>query len=291
MNKQDLIFKLDEWLLEQKYQEYSENTLKQYKTGVLKFIEWLPDDETITKDTTMQYKLHLRTLTESPKSINVWVVSLNKYLKWLGLNELTVKKVKMQQQSSNEETLTITDFKRLLRIAKANGYEQLYYIIKVLGMTGCRIGELQYFTVENIEKTPRKNIKVVSKGKDREIVIRQDLSRELKHYYKSKNIERGFIFLSSDPKCKDKMPNKSTIFRQMKKVAGMARINKDKVHPHNFRHLFAQVFLNAYPENVLDLADLLGHNDLKTTRIYTKTSGEQKRLKLEKVNFNVSNSK
>lgn len=285
MNKQDLILKLDEWLLELKYEEKAENTLKQYKTGVLKFIEWIPDDEPITKDTTMKYKIHLRTLTESAKSINAWVVSLNKYLKWLGLKEATILKVKMQQQSSNEESLTIADFKRLLRIAKANGYEQLYYIIKILGMTGCRIGELQYFTVENIEKTPRKNIKVVNKGKDREIVIRQDLSRELKHYYKSKNIESGYIFLSSDPKCKGKMPNKSTIFRQMKKVAGLARINKEKVHPHNFRHLFAQVFLNAYPENVLDLADLLGHNDLKTTRIYTKTSGEQKRLKLEKVNF------
>ena len=71
----------------------------------------------------------------------------------------------------------------------------------------------------------------------------------------------------------------------MKKIAGIARINKEKVHPHNFRHLFAQVFLESYPENVLDLADLLGHNDLKTTRIYTKTSGEQKRKKLENVKF------
>lgn len=285
MNKQDLILKLDEWLLELKYDEKAANTLKQYKTNVVKFIDWLPDDETITKDTTMKYKDYLRTITQSPKSLNVWIVALNKYLKWLGHNDLTIKKVKMQQQSSNELSLTIADFKRLLRISKSIGNEQLYYIIKVLGMTGCRIGELQYFTVENIEKTPRKNIKVFNKGKDREIVIRQDLSRELKHYYKSKNIESGYIFLSNDPKCKDKMPAISTIFRQMKKVAGMARINKEKVHPHNFRHLFAQVFLDAYPENVLDLADLLGHNDLKTTRIYTKTSGEQKRMKLEKVNF------
>lgn len=285
MNKQDLISKLDEWLLELKYDEKAVNTLKQYKTNVMKFIDWLPDDEAITKDTTMNYKEHLRTITQSSKSMNVWIVSLNKYLRWLGHNDLTIKKYKMQEQSSNEESLTITDFKRLLRIANRIGNEQLYYIIKVLGMTGCRIGELKYFTVENLEKTPRKNIKVYNKGKDREIVIRQDLSRELKHYYKSKGIESGFIFLSNDPKCKGKMPAVSTIWRQMQKVAGIARINKEKVHPHNFRHLFAQVFLDAYPENVLDLADLLGHNDLKTTRIYTKTSGEQKRMKLERVNF------
>lgn len=286
MDKKDLISKLDEWLLELKYDEKAVNTLKQYKANVIKFIDWLPDDsKPITKDTTMKYKEHLRTITQSSKSMNVWIVSLNKYLRWLGHNDLTIKKYKMQEQSSNEESLTITDFKRLLRIANRIGNEQLYYIIKVLGMTGCRIGELKYFTVENLEKTPRKNIKVYNKGKDREIVIRQDLSRELKHYYKSKGIESGYIFLSNDPRCKDKMPAVSTIWRQMQKVAGIARINKEKVHPHNFRHLFAQVFLNAYPENVLDLADLLGHNDLKTTRIYTKTSGEQKRAKLEKVKF------
>lgn len=286
MNKQDLTSKLDEWILELKYDEKAVNTLKQYETNVMKFINWLPDnDDPITKDTTMKYKEHLRTITQSSKSMNVWIVSLNKYIRWLGHNDLTIKKYKMQEQSSNEESLTITDFKRLLRITNRIGNEQLYYIIKVLGMTGCRIGELKYFTVENLEKTPRKNIKVYNKGKDREIVIRQDLSRELKHYYKSKGIESGYIFLSNVPKCKGKMPAVSTIWRQMQKVAGIARINKEKVHPHNFRHLFAQVFLNAYPENVLDLADLLGHNDLKTTRIYTKTSGEQKRMKLEKVKF------
>lgn len=285
MNKQDLISKLDEWILELKYDEKAANTLKQYKTNVMKFIDWLPNDETITKDTTMNYKDHLRTITQSSKSMNVWIVALNKYLRWLGRSDLTIKKYKMQEQSSNEESLTIADFKRLLRIANRIGNEQLYYIIKVLGMTGCRIGELKYFTVENLDKTPRKNIKVYNKGKDREIVIRQDLSRELKHFYKSRNIESGYIFLSNDPKCEGKMPAVSTIWRQMQKVAGIARINKEKVHPHNFRHLFAQVFLDAYPENVLDLADLLGHNDLKTTRIYTKTSGEQKRRKLENVKF------
>lgn len=286
MNKQDLISKLDKWLLELKYDEKAANTLKQYKTNVMKFIDWLPDDDKpITKDTTIEYKDYLRTITQSPKSLNVWIVGLNKYLKWLGLNDLTIKKVKMQMQSSNEEVLTEADFKRLLRISKSIGNEQLYYIIKVLGMTGCRIDELKYFTVENLEQTPEKNIKAHNKGKDRELVVTQELSRELKHFYKARGIESGFIFLSSDPRCKGKMPAKSTIHRQMKKVAGIARVKLSKVHSHNFRHYFAQKFLDEYPEDILDLADILGHNDLKTTRIYTKTSGKQKRIKLEKIKF------
>ena len=177
---------------------------------------------------------------------------------------------------SNANDVTQKILCEVIAIHKFSSFEELY---KTLSLLSCD------YTVENIEKTPRKNIKVYNKGKDREIVIRQDLSRELKQYYKTKKIVSGYIFLSNDPNCEGKMPAISTIWRQMKKVAGLARVNKDKVHPHNFRHLFAQVFLDSYPENVLDLADLLGHNDLKTTRIYTKTSGEQKRKKLENVKF------
>lgn len=71
----------------------------------------------------------------------------------------------------------------------------------------------------------------------------------------------------------------------MKKVAGLSRVNKNKVHAHSFRHLFAQVFLNEYNNNITELADILGHNSLETTRLYTRTSNEQKKGKLEKLSF------
>ena len=71
----------------------------------------------------------------------------------------------------------------------------------------------------------------------------------------------------------------------MKKVAGIARVNKKKVHAHSFRHLFAQVFMDEYSGNITELADILGHNSLETTRTYTRTSDKQKKEKLEKLKF------
>ena len=93
MKKDVLNYKVDEWINEQKYQEYSENTLKQYKANVLKFINWLNEDEDITKETTMKYKEYLYNLEPKPKtsSINTWIIELNKFLKWLELNDLTIK--------------------------------------------------------------------------------------------------------------------------------------------------------------------------------------------------------
>ena len=281
MNKKELLPKLDEWIDEQKYQEYSENTLKQYKANVLKFIEWIKDDKEITKQTTMDYKNHLYNLEPrlATSSINTWIVELNKFLKWLNLEELTIKKIKQQVKSSNEDVLNIIDYKRLLRFSKSMGYNQLYYIMKILAMTGIRISELKYFTVENIKSN---YITAFNKSKERNIIVRQDLARELRKYCRENKIKSGYIFRGEK---KDKMPSASTIWRQMKKVAGKSRVNKSKVHAHSFRHLFAQVFLNEYNNNITELADILGHNSLETTRLYTRSSDAQKKSKLEKLSF------
>lgn len=280
MNKQELLPKLDEWINEQTYQEYSNNTLSQYKANVLKFLNWLSDDENITKDTTIKYKEYLYSLNPRPKtsSINTWIIELNKFLKWLKLDDLTIKKIKQQTKNSNEEVLSISDYKRLLRISKSIGNMKLYYIMKVLAMTGIRISELKFFTVESIKSN---YIPAFNKGKERNLIVRQDLARELRKYCRDNNIKTGCIFKGEK---QDKLVF-STIWRQMKKVSGKARVNKNKVHAHSFRHLFAQVFLEEYSDNITELADILGHNSLETTRLYTRTSNAQKKSKLEKLNF------
>lgn len=280
MKKEELMPKLDEWILEQKYQEYEQSTLNQYRANTLKFIEWLPDGEEITKDTMLRYKQHLGEIAGSTNSINVWIVTVNKFLKWLGHPELTLKKIKMQTKQSNEEVLSVSDYKRLLRFAKRENKVQLYYIMKILAMTGIRVSELQYFQVENLKSN---YISVFNKGKERTIIVRQDLMRELRKYCRENGIRHGYLFPS--PEVKGKMVNTSTIWRQMKAVAGHARVKKSKVHAHSFRHLFAQVFLETYSDNITELADILGHNSLDTTRLYTRTSDSQKRDKLERMKF------
>ena len=207
-------------------------------------------------------------------------MTINKFLKWLDLRDLALKKIKMQFEQSNEEILSLADYKRLLRFAKRTGKNQLYLIMKVLAMTGIRISELKYFKVENLDSN---YIKVFNKGKERRIIVRQDLMREIKHYCRDNHIKEGYIFKS--PKIAGQMVNVSTIWRQMKKVAGLARVKKKKVHAHSFRHLFAQVYLDSFPDCITELADILGHNSLETTRVYTRTSDAQKKMKMERMNF------
>ena len=278
--KDDLLIKLDEWIIDQKLAEYSDNTLKQYRANVIKFIEFIDDEcDGLNKELMLAYKKHLIEIAGSTRSINTWIVTTNKFLKYIGKKELCIKKIKIQTKTSNEQTLSLADYKRMLRFSKKLGLMQLHYIMKILAMTGIRISELQYFTIENLDNN---YIKVFNKGKEREIIVRNDLKRELKKYCRENKIKKGFIFKGEVP---GKMPAQSTIWRQMKKVAGAARVNKKKIHAHSFRHLFAQVFLNTYDDNITELADILGHNSLETTRLYTRTSSEQKRKKLENIKY------
>ena len=60
-------------------------------------------------------------------------------------------------------------------------------------------------------------------------------------------------------------------------IAQLCGIDSRKMHAHAFRHFFAKMFLKKN-KDVIQLADLLGHGSVDTTRIYLQKSyDEQKR--------------
>ena len=280
MNKAELKSRLPDFLIEQEENEKSNNTLKKYKRNIEMFLEWLPEDVEIDKTIAIAFKRHLLDdLHFKTNTINNYVVCVNKFLYWCGLQDCKVKQLKKQHVASNSEILSLADFKRLLRFARRMGQEDTYLIMKILAMTGIRIEELSFFTVENVKSN---YIKVRNKNKERTIVIRQDLAREIRAYCRNKGIREGIIFSGKN---KGKMMAKSTFWRRIQKIASAAKVRKNKVHAHSFRHLFAKVYLAEYNGSIAELADILGHNSIETTRIYAKTSDEEKRRRLEKLKF------
>lgn len=278
MSYEELNNKLEEWLLEQEYDEKSDNTLKKYKVNVSSFIEFIKEKD-LTKKSYLEFIKNLEVIEEYlPNTSNSYIVAINKFLKWLGLKDLIIKQLKLQQDSSINDYLSLSDCKRLLRIAKRKEQMDNYFIIQILFKTGIRISELKYFTIENLDTV----IVIKNKGKIRNIPVVSDLVRELKKYAKSKNITSGNLF--ANPKT-GKIYVQSTIWRRLKKIAGYARVNKDNVHAHSFRHLFAKLYLETYPGDIVGLADILGHNSLETTRIYTRDSNKEKELKIRKIKF------
>lgn len=60
----------------------------------------------------------------------------------------------------------------------------------------------------------------------------------------------------------------------------MTGINENKVFPHNLRHLFARTYYSSR-KDIVRLADVLGHSNVNTTRIYTMEAGEIHRRQMQ----------
>jgi site-specific recombinase XerD len=148
---------------------------------------------------------------------------------------------------------------------------QMWVLMQTIAATGIRYNELQYFTVESIQAAKKTGtITVTNKGKERAIPISKSLVKLLTEYCKDKGITSGLIFGN-----RNGHPIKNEqVSRRLKRIAGYARVNKSKVHPHNFRHLFAKEYMEKVGR--LDkLQDILGHSSIATTTIYTKASSKE----------------
>lgn len=119
---------------------------------------------------------------------------------------------------------------------------------------------------------------VACKGKRRMVFLPRQLSRRLMEYARRMGVKKGPLFLS-----RNGLPlGRSYIWALMKSLCAEAGVEKSKVFPHNLRHLFARVFYSA-ERNLVRLADLLGHSNINTTRIYTMESGEEQEKRLDRL--------
>ena len=92
---------------------------------------------------------------------------------------------------------------------------------------------MQYITVEAIKEG--KTI-ATNKGKSRIVFIPNTLQKLLKKYVVNSNITSGPIFITRSGKPLDR----SDIWKSMKQLCSIAKVNPEKVYPHNLRHLFAR---------------------------------------------------
>jgi len=106
----------------------------------------------------------------------------------------------------------------------------------------------------------------------RQILIPAKLCQKLKTYCKAHSIRGGMVFITRNGSSIDR----SNLWKMMKRLAAAAGVCLKKVFPHNLRHLFARTYYQEY-RDIVHLADILGHSNMNTTRIYTvKNAVEQK---------------
>ena len=209
------------------------------------------------------------------RSANSMLAALNAFLRFVGWHDLCVKQFKVQKEAycSEEKELTKAEYMALVRAAEQKKNERLSLVVQTICGTGIRVSELQSITVEAV----RRGEAVVScKGKTRKIFIVKALQKKLLRYATEQGIEFGILFVTKSGKPLDR----SNIWRQMKDLCEQAGVSPQKVFPHNLRHLFARTFYGI-EKDIAKLADILGHSNINTTRIYIITTGAEHQRRME----------
>ncbi len=261
-------------------EERSQNTISKYIHDITKFLCYLGDRE-ITKALVVQFKEQLTNIY-APTSVNSMIEAINGFLDWLGLPLCKVKPLKIQKDifSKPEKELTQREYERLVQTAEKRNNRKLSLLIQTICATGIRVSELQYITVASLH-TGRSTVSC--KGKNRTIFLTKELCRTLKRYCVGQGIASGSVFVSKN----GKPLNRSNIWRMLKSLCKEANVATGKVFPHNLRHLFARTYYKI-EKDISRLADILGHSNINTTRIYTIESGNTHAKQVERMKLMVS---
>lgn len=256
-------------------EEKSGNTIEKYLRDVRFFQEWLGGGEA-DKAAVLAYKKSLCD-KYAPVSVNSILSSLNALFAFLDRHDLKVKTLKIQKRifAEQDKELTKAEYERLLSTAKNRQNERLYRLMQTIGSTGIRVSELRCITLEAV-KAGRAVISC--KGKMRVIILPKDLCKILAGYAKRQGIASGAVFVTRTGKPLDR----STVWKMMKSLCAEAGVSRDKVFPHNFRHLFARTFYTL-EKDIVRLANILGHTSINTTRIYTMETDEIHRRQIQRL--------
>ena len=257
--------------------ERSQATMEKYLRSVRAFSLFL-DGQPVTKDTVMAWKKHLqREEKYSPSTVNASLAALNYLFSFLGWTDCRTHYLKIQRRLFREtgRELDRADYEKLIAAALGLGRERIALVMETICATGIRVGELRYITVEAVRSG---SATISLKGKIRTILLPGKLCKKLLKYARKQKITSGEIFLTGG----GKPMSRCQIWAEMKRLCCAAGVAADKVFPHNLRHLFARTFYRAC-QDVVKLADILGHSSIETTRIYLLTTGAEHLRRLERL--------
>lgn len=257
--------------------EKRRHTIEKYRRDLRKFIDFINGGE-VTKERVINFKEYL-VENYALNSVNSILASINHFMVFAGWQEFRVKQLKKQRQvyCPEERELSRQEYFELIRTAKREGKERICLIIQTIGSTGIRISELPSITVQAVKDG---GVQVDCKGKSRQVLMPKKLTMKLMHYIKKEKIRSGPVFRTKQGNPIDR----SNIWKEMKKICRKAGIKEKKVFPHNLRHLFACSFYQM-EKDIAKLADLLGHSNINTTRIYIISSGGEHRKQIERMNL------
>ena len=264
-----MINKFKEFLLQE---NMSKNTIDAYIYAVNAFFS---QHQVVNKKNLLAHKSYLID-NFKPKTVNLRIQALNKYLDFMCKRKLRLKSVKVQQRSFLENVISNADYVFLKNKLKHEENQEWYFVVRFLAATGARVSELIQIKAEHVFAG---YFDIYAKGgKVRRLYIPKKLREETVIWLNATSRTTGYLFLN---RFGERITTRG-ISQQLKKYAIKFGLNPKVVYPHSFRHRYAKNFLDKFNDIAL-LADLMGHESIETTRIYLRRTASEQQAIVDKI--------
>ena len=261
----------------------SDNTKDAYKRDLNEFCNYLNNKSTYDVKTNdiRSFINYLSDNNIKDKSIARKVVSIRTFFDYLMKNnildtnpcekiELPKNKKVLPKTLNEEEVKKLLDFKPKTALEYRN-----LAMISLTYACGLRVSELVNLAVNDINFMDN-YIRIYGKGKKERIVPLADITSDILYHYINiyrDNLLKGYltdkVFISNY----GKQITRQGFFKILKKRALDVGIKKN-FSPHTLRHSFAtELLVNG--ADLRSVGEMLGHENIKTTQIYTHLSNNK----------------
>ena len=219
-------------------QNLSENTMRSYLFSVETYKKMF---KKVNSKKISQYKEFL-IKNYKPQTVNLRLIGLSKYLRFLKKEKLIPKLVKEQRKTFLQNVISNGEYELLKKSLKNDNQIKWLFIVRYLALTGVRVSELVQIKIEHVLQG---FADIQSKGKKiRRIYFPKELQRDTRNWISFQGLTKGFLFLNRS----GRPLTTRGIAAQLKHFAQVYNIEETVVYPHSFRHFFAKNFLERNTE-------------------------------------------